>query len=39
MYYDGTEREKCRKTELDNGNNVATVLTKYENNVTVTVIQ
>ena len=39
LYLVVTVLEKCRRLQIDNRNNVATMLTKCENNVTVTVLQ
>ena len=39
LYLVVTVLEKCRRLRIDNQNNVAIMLTKCENNVTVTVLQ
>ena len=39
LYLSVTALEKCRGLQAVNWNNVATILTKCENNVTVTVLQ
>ena len=39
LYLVVTVLEKCRRLQIDNQNNVATMLTKCENNVTVAVLQ